>query len=84
MRCHYCDKSVFSSQPVTVPGIGPSHAACHQINLVSERIFAGINLTKLDDDQLGELMDLVRMEQNVRTQAACSIQAEMFNDEVWL
>lgn len=66
MRCHYCEKEVLGSNPITVPGIGPAHDICHQTRLTSERIFNGLNIAKLDDLQFNELSDLVLMERNSR------------------
>jgi hypothetical protein len=82
MRCTYCEKSVLGSSPITVPGIGPAHVACHQTNLISERIFAGLNIAKLSAEDLNELSDLVRMEQNSRMSMNES-SAEVFEDELW-
>jgi hypothetical protein len=82
MRCTYCDLSVLGLSPITVPGIGPAHVACYQTRLISERIFAGLNIAKLADDELNELSDLVRMEQNSRT-ANNSPEVDIFEDELW-
>lgn len=66
MRCTYCEQSVLGLSPITVPGIGPAHIGCYQTRLISERIFLGINIGKLDDAELNELSDLVLMEKNAR------------------
>ena len=67
MRCSYCEKAVLGSSPITVPGLGPAHEICYQTNLVSNRIFAGLNIALLDNQQLNELSDMVLMEKNART-----------------
>lgn len=66
MRCSYCEQSVLGFSPITVPGIGPAHIGCYQTQLISERIFSGLNIAKLDDVELNELADLVSMEKNSR------------------
>lgn len=82
MRCTYCEQSVLGSSPITVPGIGPAHVVCYQTRLISERIFAGLNIAELKDEDLNELSDLVRMEQNSRKAEDVST-IEVFEDELW-
>jgi len=66
MRCNYCKKAVLGASPITVPGLGPAHEICYQTHLVRKRIFSGLNIAALDDQQLAELSDLVLMEKNAR------------------
>lgn len=67
MRCSYCDKTVLGAEPITVPGLGPAHEICYQAELVSNRVFSGLNIAQLTDQQLNELSDMVLMEKNART-----------------
>ena len=53
--------------PITVSGSGSAHVGCYQTRLITERIFAGVNIAKLDDSELNELSDIVLMEKNSRS-----------------
>ena len=67
MKCPYCQKNVIGEKKiVVVVGEGPAHAVCHERAIVSQRVFGGLNLPLLNDEQLAELSEMVKMEQNSR------------------
>ena len=70
MRCPFCSKSVVGeSNIVVIAGEGPAHDECYQQSLVdvSQRHFAGLDLTALNEAALQELLELVTMELNTRS-----------------
>ena len=70
MYCPYCSKSVVGeSNVVIVVGGGPAHRHCHDREVIGQRIFAGMNLPTLSDQQLLELSDMVKMELNSRDES---------------
>jgi len=66
MKCCYCNKNVLSEDPITVSGMGPAHRSCYEKSLIEDRVFLNLNLRALSEEQLSELSDMVKMEQNVR------------------
>ena len=69
MKCPYCKENVIGEKNVVVVvGEGPAHAICHERATISQRVFAGLKLPVLTDEQLSELSDMVKMEQNSRKQ----------------
>ncbi|WP_419811434.1 hypothetical protein [Bacterioplanoides sp.] len=66
MKCVYCQSDVLSAEPITVSGIGPAHRHCYEKSLVEQRVFRHLNLRALPDADLRELMDMAKMELNVR------------------
>lgn len=70
MKCPYCQKNVIGEKKiVVVVGEGPAHAVCHERAIISQRVFGGLNLPLLNDEQLAELSDMVKMEQNSRDES---------------
>ena len=70
MRCVFCDSLVVGRPNVViVQGKGPAHDECYQQSLVdvSQRHFAGLDLTALNEAALQELLELVTMELNTRS-----------------
>lgn len=66
MKCFYCGKPVFGAQALTVPGKGPAHQLCFQVNQALRRTFQNLDITALNDDELTDLKDLVLAEANAR------------------
>lgn len=70
MKCPYCSESVVGEKDiVVVVGEGPAHRICHERAVIGQRVFSGLNLPALSDEQLHELNDMVRMELNARQPA---------------
>lgn len=70
MNCPYCSRSVVGyKEVVIVVGEGPAHKQCHERQVVGQRIFAGMDLPALSDQQLSELSDMVKMELNSRDES---------------
>jgi len=68
MNCLYCNKPVFGADGITVPGEGPAHQKCYQAHQALQRTFQSLDISKLSDDELTDLMDLVLAEVNTRNQ----------------
>lgn len=66
MRCIFCNKPVFGSDGISVPGEGPAHQKCFQANQALKRTFQNLNISSLNDEELTDLLDLVLAEVNVR------------------
>lgn len=66
MKCVYCEADVLSAEPITVSGVGPAHRHCYEKSLIEQRVFHHLNLRSLSDSDLRELLDLAKMEINVR------------------
>lgn len=66
MNCVFCRKPVFGHQGVTVPELGPAHLNCYQAHKAMKRTFRGIDITKLSDEEISDLKDLVLAEENDR------------------
>ena len=66
MNCIFCDKPVFGTAGVTVPGVGPAHQHCFQADQALKRTFQSLDITTLTDSELTELKDLVLSEENSR------------------
>lgn len=80
MRCYYCDQPVLGAGPITVSGVGPAHSACHHESLVRQRVFKGLNIARLTDQELTELSDMVLMEKNVRSAGSGEPEIELFGE----
>ncbi len=66
MKCLFCTEPVFGNEATTIPGLGPSHKICLEIQVSKRRVFMDINLSSLTDEQLNNLMDLALSERNER------------------
>jgi len=66
MKCVYCSKDVFGSSGMTVPGQGAAHQTCFQSDQALKRTFQHIEISKLNDNELIILKDLVLAEENAR------------------
>ena len=62
MKCERCSKPVFGNDGITVLGIGAAHVACFELEKNIRRVFAGINISQLDEHKLNELHDMVLAE----------------------
>ncbi|MAA73037.1 MAG: DUF2175 domain-containing protein, partial [Bermanella sp.] len=62
-----CSKPVFGNDGITVLGIGAAHVACFELEKNIRRVFAGINISQLDEHKLNELHDMVLAEKNHRS-----------------
>lgn len=67
MKCEICNKSVFGRDGVTVLGIGAAHKHCFELEKQIRRVFAGVNISRLDDQALDDLADMVAAEKNYRS-----------------
>lgn len=82
MKCEFCHKPVVGqSDVVIVQGKGPAHEFCFQKALLNEksRQFAGLDLTRLQDDVLEQLLKMVMAE--VRSREADSGKVVLFDDQ---
>lgn len=66
MKCVYCHQPVFGSDGITVPGQGPAHQKCFQVQQALKRTFQTLDISALNDEELIDLLDLVLAEVNVR------------------
>ena len=66
MRCIFCNKPVFGSDGISVPGEGPAHQGCFQANQALKRTFQSLDISALNDEELTDLLDLVLAEVNNR------------------
>ena len=66
MKCVYCNEHVYGSTGMTVPGTGAAHQACFQSDQALKRTFQHIEISKLNDEELTILKDLVLAEENAR------------------
>ncbi len=66
MRCIFCNKPVYGTDGVSVPGKGPAHQNCLQANEVLQRTFQSLDITALTDNELTDLLDIVLAEVNFR------------------
>jgi hypothetical protein len=67
MKCLYCNRQVYGSSGMTVPGEGAAHQTCFQSDQALKRTFQHIEISKLNDEELIVLKDLVLAEENART-----------------
>jgi len=66
LNCVFCKKPVFGTTGVTVPGNGPAHQYCFQAQAALARTFQSLDISKLSDDELLDLQDMVLAEVNDR------------------
>jgi len=66
LNCVFCKKPVFGTTGVTVPGNGPAHQYCLQAQAALARTFQSLDISKLSDDELLDLQDMVLAEVNDR------------------
>jgi len=78
MKCIYCNKDVFGQNGMTVPTEGPAHLQCYQANQALQRTFQKLDITRLNDDELFELKELVLAEENSRKRTNDSDDIELF------
>lgn len=78
MRCMYCNKPVFGDEGITVPAEGVAHQTCFQASQALKRTFQSLDISKLNDDELTDLLDLVLAEVNTRKQADDDDGIELF------
>lgn len=79
MRCCYCGVPVAGVRDITiVRGEGPAHSACHHRVLASRRIFQHIELSRLSDEELLELREMVLTEANSRQAGSEGASLELF------
>ena len=70
MKCPYCSKTVVGDKTaVMIVGEGPAHKLCYERQIIGQRVFEGLQLPVLSDEQLSELSDMVKMELNSRMPA---------------
>lgn len=75
MRCPYCEKSVVGEKKVKIlVGEGPVHEYCYEQNVLSQRVFEGLNLPNLSDLKLNELHEMLLSEINSRNRVADDIE----------
>jgi hypothetical protein len=66
MRCIYCKDELVGQDPMTVAGIGIAHHVCHKKKHEEDRIFMGVKISGLNDDELAKLDELIQEEKIVR------------------
>ena len=66
MHCIFCRKLVYGKEGVTVPGRGPAHMSCLEYYNNLNREFKGLDISRLCDQELVDLQDLVLAEMNTR------------------
>lgn len=66
MKCIYCEKLVFGSGGMTVPKCGPAHQQCYQAHQALRRTFQSLDISRLNDQELFELKELIKLEENFR------------------
>ncbi|WP_369982966.1 DUF2175 domain-containing protein [Thalassolituus sp.] len=66
LNCVFCKKPVFGTTGVTVPGEGPAHQHCYQAHSALARTFQSLDISKLSDDELLDLQDMLLAEVNDR------------------
>ncbi len=68
MRCQFCGESVVGSKdPMTIVGVGSAHLSCYMSFQFQQRIFKGVDLTKLSAHELSALDELLQTEKNRRS-----------------
>ena len=63
---------------MTVPSEGAAHISCFQADQALKRTFQNLQIDKLNDQELQELMELVISEQNARNRGADEDDIELF------
>lgn len=81
MHCIFCDQKGLSDTdmkgpPVTISGLGIAHMNCATEDMIRHRVFKGLRLADLVEDELEELNDLVRAELNHKRQV--NVEVELF------
>lgn len=66
MKCEFCRKPVFGEEGVSLPGRGVAHKQCLEAHQALRRMFKGLDITGLSDNELANLKDLVLSEENAR------------------
>ena len=66
MKCIYCLQPVFGASGMTVSPLGAAHIACFNNHSVQLRIFKGLTLSDLSDNEITDLHDLLLAEKNSR------------------
>ena len=70
MRCIFCDRNLLKSSalghPITLSGVGICHSECAEDYLVNKRVFSGLKLKDLSDNDLENLYELILMERRER------------------
>ena len=78
MKCIYCHKNVFGKEGITIPGRGPAHQKCFQIDQALKRTFQQLDISALNDQELTDLKDLVLAEVNDRKRNRDDGDVELF------
>ncbi|MDH5516993.1 MAG: DUF2175 domain-containing protein [Gammaproteobacteria bacterium] len=78
MKCIFCNQSVFGADGITVPGKGPAHQKCFQVDQALKRTFQTLDISALNDGELTDLLDLVLAEINVRKKTDEDDSIELF------
>jgi len=66
MKCIFCNQNVVGQNAMSVTGLGPAHMHCFQANEALRRTFQNLDITRLTDQELTQLKDLVLAEENYR------------------
>lgn len=66
MRCIFCNKRIVGNDGISVSGKGICHEICLQMDQAKRRVFMGLDMTALSDQELTDLKDLVLAEENSR------------------
>ena len=78
MNCIYCEKPVFGEEGMTVPQEGPAHQRCFQANQALKRTFQSLDISKLNDEELSELKELILAEENLRNRSDGDDDVDLF------
>lgn len=66
MRCIYCSKRIVGNDGISVSGRGVCHAICHHMDQAQRRVYKGLDVTALTDQELTDLKEVVLTEENAR------------------
>jgi len=66
MNCLSCARPVYGHNGLTVPSQGAAHQQCYQMDQALKRTFQHLEISKLTDEELNDLKDLVLTEINDR------------------
>lgn len=67
MRCIFCQKPVFGEEGTTLPGNGPSHRDCAEKASLMKRVYKGLDLATLTDEEIDDLLHFIEVEKNARS-----------------
>jgi hypothetical protein len=84
LNCVFCKKPVFGLGGLTVPGMGPSHKGCYEAYRTMKRTFRTLDITRLSDEELADLKDLVLAEENDRRRHVAAVDGAAVDDDIEL